>query len=59
MANIEFSGISAFLGPILEVCYPGLIVLTIANIAHRLFDFKPVKFLVFLVFVCSAVIYFM
>lgn len=59
MANIEFSGISAFLGPILEVCYPGLIVLTIANIAHRLLDFKPIKFLVFLAFVCSAVIYFM
>ncbi|NDD58875.1 MAG: branched-chain amino acid transporter [Chlamydiae bacterium] len=59
MANFEFSGISAFLGPILEVCYPGLIVLTIANIAFRLVDFKPIKFLVFLAFICSATMYFL
>lgn len=58
MANFEFKGISAFLGPILEVCYPGLIVLTIANIASRLVEFKPIKFLVFLAFICSVVMYF-
>ena len=59
MSNFEFRGISAFLGPILEVCYPGLIVLTIANIAFRLLDFKPLKRLVFFTFLCSVVMYFM
>lgn len=33
VSTFEFNGIAAFLGPILEVCYPCLIVLTIANIA--------------------------
>lgn len=32
MSTFEFSGISSFLGPILEVCYPGLIALTAINI---------------------------
>lgn len=58
VANFEFKAICAFLGPILEVCYPGLIVLTFANIASRLVEFRPVKFLVFLAFLCSAVLYF-
>jgi len=58
IANIEFKGISAFLGPILEVCYPGLIVLSIGSIASHFVDFKPMKFLVFLAFICSTVIYF-
>lgn len=38
---LEFQGISAFLGPILEICYPGLIVLTFSNI---LFKFKKATF---------------
>ncbi len=59
MANFEFQGISSFLVPILEVCYPGLIVLTIANIAFRLVDFKPIKRFVFFTFLCSIVIYLM
>jgi len=32
VSTFEFNGISAFLGPILEVCYPGLIALTLFNI---------------------------
>lgn len=32
VSTFEFSGISAFLGPILEICYPGLIALTFFNI---------------------------
>lgn len=32
VANLQFTGISAFLGPILEICYPFLIVLTIYNL---------------------------
>lgn len=36
VANLQFEGISAFLGPILELCYPFLIVLTAYNIIRGL-----------------------
>lgn len=36
ISTFEFSGISAFLWPILQVCYPGLIILTIVNIIYGL-----------------------
>jgi len=58
VSTFKFTGISAFLGPILEICYPGLIVLTFLNIAYRLKNFKPIKVPVFLTFAISAVVYF-
>jgi LIVCS family branched-chain amino acid:cation transporter len=36
VSTFEFTQISAFLWPILQVCYPGLIVLTIVNIGYYL-----------------------
>jgi LIVCS family branched-chain amino acid:cation transporter len=36
VSTFEFTGISAFLGPILQLCYPGLILLTFLNIASKL-----------------------
>ena len=36
VSTFEFSGISRFLGPILEVSYPAIIVFTLASIAHKL-----------------------
>lgn len=36
VSTFEFNGISAFLGPILEICYPLLIVLTAVNIGLKL-----------------------
>lgn len=41
VANLEFTGISAFLGPILEVCYPILIALTLYNLVQALLKTKP------------------
>jgi len=55
----EFTQISAFLGPVLQICYPGLIVLTGLNIAHRLKDFKPVRWPVFGAFGLTTVYYFL
>ncbi len=55
----EFTHISAFLGPILQICYPGLIVLTLVNIAHRIKEFKPVKVPVFCAFGCASAYYFL
>lgn len=45
ISTLQFQGISAFLGPILQVFYPALIVLTLLNILYKMYDFKPVKFL--------------
>ena len=36
ISTLEFSGIASFLGPILETIYPALIVLTLVNIANKL-----------------------
>jgi LIVCS family branched-chain amino acid:cation transporter len=58
VSTFEFTGISAFLGPILQITYPGLIVLTFLNIAYRLKDFKPIKVPVFCAFALSAFFYF-
>jgi len=59
VSTFEFTGISAFLWPILQITYPGLIVLTFANIAYKLFGFKWVKVPVFLTFSCSLILYFL
>lgn len=57
-ANLGFANIAAFLGPILQICYPGLIVLTLFNILHYMTGFQAIKIPVFLTFVISAVLYF-
>ncbi len=40
MSNLKFSGIMNFLGPVVSVIYPALIMLTIVNIAHRMWGVK-------------------
>ena len=56
-ANLGFGGIAAFLGPILQVVYPGLILLTVLNLFHSLYGYRMVKWPVFLAFIGSAIIY--
>jgi branched-chain amino acid:cation transporter, LIVCS family len=58
VSTFEFTGISAFLGPVLQICYPGLIVLTCLNIMHHLNNFKPIKVPVFFAFGVSTFYYF-
>lgn len=57
VSTFEFTGISAFLGPILQICYPGLILLTFLNIAYRLQNFQPIKLPVFCAFAGSILFY--
>lgn len=57
VSTFEFTGISTFLGPVLQICYPGLIVLTFLNIIHKLGNFKPIKAPVFITFGISALMY--
>lgn len=58
VSTFEFTGISALLSPILQISYPGLIVLTCLNIAHRLWGVKLLKLPVFFTFGTTALFYF-
>jgi len=58
VSTLDFMGIAAFLVPLLQICYPALITLTILNILYKLYDFKPVKVPVLIVFVISLIAYF-
>lgn len=49
LANLGFSGILRIMGPILGILYPSLIVLCLFNIAHCLYEVKPIKTPVFFV----------
>lgn len=57
-ANLGFGGIAAFLGPILQIVYPGLILLTLLNLFHALYGYRMVKLPLFLAFFVSAAMYF-
>lgn len=54
VSTLKFSGIAAFIGPILEAAYPGLILLTILNIAHKKYDLMIVKLPVYAAFMGFA-----
>lgn len=58
VSTLNFTGIAAFLLPILQICYPALIVLTLLNILYKLYDFKPVVLPVVVVFLISLFSYF-
>lgn len=57
-ANLGFGGILAFLGPILQVVYPGLILLSVLNILYSLYGFQKVKIPVFAVFALALICFF-
>lgn len=56
-ANLGFKGITAFLTPLLQIVYPGLILLTLLNLSHLLFGWRMVKIPVFCTLTCSAIFY--
>ncbi len=58
VSTLNFTGIAAFLAPILQICYPALIVLSLFNMIYKLYDFKPVKLPVIAVFLISLGAYF-
>ena len=43
ISTLEFSGIMSFIGPILEVIYPALIVMTLFSIAYKTLGWKAVR----------------
>ena len=58
ISTLNFEGIAAFLFPILQICYPSLILLTFLNIAYKIYGFKPVKIPFLLMFIASLAIHF-
>ncbi len=57
ISTLQFTGIAAFLTPILRVCYPALILLSLLNITYKLAHFKPVKIPVLIAFLASLLVY--
>jgi len=57
ISNLGFGSISALLGPILEIIYPGLILFTILNMLQLLYGWRHVKWPVLITFVGSGVAY--
>lgn len=52
-STLEFSGIAKILGPILEVIYPALIVLTVLSIFHKLWGWTTVRMPIAIAFVAK------
>ncbi len=59
IATLNFTKIVALLAPILLICYPALITLSVLNLLYKLYAFKPVKIPVLAVFILSLIFYFM
>lgn len=53
VSTLNFMGIAAFLLPILQICYPALIMLCLCNIAYKLYGFNMVKLPVAITFVAT------
>ncbi len=54
VANLGFTGIMKVLSPVLEILYPGLIVLCLVNIGHSLYRIRPIKAPVFATLVIAS-----
>ncbi len=59
VSTLNFTGIAAMLAPVLQLCYPALIVLCVVNILYKLYAFKPVKVPVLVTFAISLAGYFL
>lgn len=58
VSTLNFSGIANMVTPALKLLYPSLILLSILNIAYKLYNFKPVKVPVLLFFAMTVILYF-
>lgn len=55
IANLGFMGIANMLGPVLQILCPSLIVLSVLNIAHKLYETRVPKTPVFATFAISTI----
>jgi branched-chain amino acid:cation transporter, LIVCS family len=56
MANLGFAGVAHIIEPFAVLCYPALIALSLANIAHLLWGFRYIKTLTFTTFIATVLI---
>ena len=54
-STLEFSGIAKVIGPILEVIYPALILLTVLSIFHKLWGWRLVRVPILLAFLAKLI----
>lgn len=59
VANVGFMGIAEMLSPILQILCPGLIILSLLNIFHKLYEMRMRKMPVFAAFALSTIGYFL
>jgi LIVCS family branched-chain amino acid:cation transporter len=57
VANMGFMGIAAMLSPVLQMLCPGLIILSILNILHKLYEMRMRKLPVYAAFALSTIGY--
>lgn len=55
MTNLGFAQLMDLIVPVITACYPALIVLSIVNIAHKLFGFRFVKVPVFATLIITVI----
>lgn len=58
VANLGFMGIASMLSPLLQILCPGLIILSILNILHKVYEMRMRKAPVFAAFAISLFAYF-
>jgi LIVCS family branched-chain amino acid:cation transporter len=57
MSTLDFGGIIKMLAPILQICYPAIIVLCVTNILHKLYGLQTVKIPVAIAFAATLFSY--
>jgi len=59
MTNLGFSGISQVILPLAIICYPALIALSLANMAHVFWGFKHVKVVTLSTLAATIIVHFL
>ncbi|MCH9630675.1 MAG: Branched-chain amino acid transport system 2 carrier protein [Chlamydiia bacterium] len=55
VSTLEFSGIVRILSPVLQICYPSLLAVSILNIFYKVYGFKHIKIPVFVIFIIMLI----
>ena len=55
LSTLDFSGIAAFVGPIMKILYPGLIIMSVLNLFHKVKGIQLIKTPVYSSIIIAAV----
>ncbi|MBB64490.1 MAG: branched-chain amino acid transporter [Waddliaceae bacterium] len=58
ISTLDFGGIATIIVPIVSICYPGLIVMSFLNFAHKMWGWTIIKTPVYLCFAISLLNYY-